>query len=73
MYRILCYGDSNTWAYSPSLSQRYPFEKRWTSILQQKLGTAANELLPEPKKALKTERVSVPSNVATSFPTPTED
>lgn len=39
MKTIVCFGDSNTWGYSPSLSGRHPFEKRWTSILQEKLGT----------------------------------
>ena len=38
MKTIVCFGDSNTWGYSPSISGRYPFEKRWTSILQEKLG-----------------------------------
>lgn len=39
MKTIVCFGDSNTWGYSPSESRRYPFEKRWTSILQKQLGT----------------------------------
>jgi lysophospholipase L1-like esterase len=39
MKTIVCFGDSNTWGYSPSDSGRYPFEKRWTSILQKNLGT----------------------------------
>ena len=39
MKTIVCFGDSNTWGYSPSVLGRYPFEKRWTSILQKKLGT----------------------------------
>ncbi len=39
MKTIVCFGDSNTWGYSPSTSGRYPFEKRWTSILQKKLGS----------------------------------
>ncbi len=39
MKTIVCFGDSNTWGYSPSASERYPFEKRWTSILQKNLGT----------------------------------
>jgi len=38
MKTIVCFGDSNTWGYSPSDSERYPFEKRWTSILQKELG-----------------------------------
>jgi lysophospholipase L1-like esterase len=39
MKTIVCFGDSNTWGYSPSASARYPFEKRWTSILQKNLGS----------------------------------
>ena len=37
MKTIVCFGDSNTWAYSPSGEGRYPFEKRWTTVLQGKL------------------------------------
>ena len=43
--RILCYGDSNTWGFMPdgqpqdgSYRIRYPFEVRWTGILQGILG-----------------------------------
>ncbi|MDR1579270.1 MAG: SGNH/GDSL hydrolase family protein [Synergistaceae bacterium] len=43
--RILCYGDSNTWGFMPegqpedlSYWLRYPFETRWTGILQGLLG-----------------------------------
>ena len=37
--RILCLGDSNTWGYIPSTHYRkYPASKRWTGILQEKLG-----------------------------------
>lgn len=38
-YRILCYGDSNTWGYiSGSDHQRYSEDERWTGILSKKLG-----------------------------------
>ena len=38
-YRILCYGDSNTWGYvSGTDHQRYGENERWTRILGQKLG-----------------------------------
>lgn len=38
-YRIVCYGDSNTWGYiSGSDHQRYGESERWTGILSQKLG-----------------------------------
>ena len=38
MYRILCYGDSNTWGYIPLTEKRYPPEVRWTGRLQRLLG-----------------------------------
>lgn len=39
-YRILCYGDSNTWGYiSGSNHLRYGENQRWTRLLSQKLGT----------------------------------
>ena len=40
--KILFYGDSNTYGYDPAdlLDNRYPAEKRWTTILQKKLGKA---------------------------------
>lgn len=39
--RILCFGDSNTWGYMPNMPTltRYEEGVRWTSILQEKLGT----------------------------------
>lgn len=38
-YRILCYGDSNTWGYiSGTKRQRYGEKERWTKILAKKLG-----------------------------------
>jgi len=35
---ILCFGDSLTWGWDPVTRGRYPFEKRWTGILQRELG-----------------------------------
>ena len=35
---ILCFGDSLTWGWNPVDKGRYPFEKRWTGILQKELG-----------------------------------
>ncbi|NQZ28664.1 MAG: SGNH/GDSL hydrolase family protein [Colwellia sp.] len=35
---VLCYGDSNTYGYVPGTGARYPFEKRWTGVLQKQLG-----------------------------------
>ncbi|CAM4416653.1 SGNH/GDSL hydrolase family protein [Vibrio agarivorans] len=37
MKTILCFGDSNTWGYSPDLPRRYSSEERWTKLLQNKL------------------------------------
>lgn len=41
-YRVLVYGDSNTWGYEPradgELTLRYPRSKRWTGIIQSQLG-----------------------------------
>lgn len=38
MKTILCYGDSNTYAYDPRNGLRYPYDLRWTSILKDNLG-----------------------------------
>ncbi len=35
---ILCFGDSNTYGDSPERNGRYPYEERWTGILQESLG-----------------------------------
>ena len=35
---VLCYGDSNTYGYDPGTGGRYPYEKRWTSLLGEALG-----------------------------------
>lgn len=35
---ILCYGDSNTWGYDAETRSRFPYNKRWTSILESILG-----------------------------------
>uniref|UniRef100_A0A6A7G956 G-D-S-L family lipolytic protein n=1 Tax=Hirondellea gigas TaxID=1518452 RepID=A0A6A7G956_9CRUS len=37
---VVVYGDSNTWAANPTDSQRYPYEVRWTSVLQSELGNS---------------------------------
>jgi len=37
MKTILCFGDSNTWGYSPSLTRRYNESERWTMLLQSQL------------------------------------
>lgn len=37
---IICYGDSNTYGYDPRsfMGDRYPYEVRWTGILESKAG-----------------------------------
>jgi len=40
MKNILCFGDSNTWGYSPVDGTRYPHDIRWTGVLQNSLGSA---------------------------------
>lgn len=35
---VLCYGDSNTYGYDPETGGRYPYEKRWTTLLGDMLG-----------------------------------
>ncbi len=39
MKTIFCYGDSNTWGRIPESSGRYPFNARWTGILEKSLGS----------------------------------
>lgn len=46
MKTVLCYGDSNTFGYEPLSGTRYPKEKRWTTILQKRLGEEF-EVIPE--------------------------
>ena len=41
MKSILCYGDSNTHGFIPENGRRFPFDVRWTGVLQQQLGTNA--------------------------------
>lgn len=43
---VLCYGDSNTYAYDPRTWGRYPYEKRWTTLLGEMLGSRY-EIIPE--------------------------
>ena len=39
MKTVLCFGDSNTWGYNPVTGERHKYEDRWTTILQEKLGS----------------------------------
>ena len=38
MKNVLCFGDSNTWGYSPGDGTRFPPNIRWTGVLQKSLG-----------------------------------
>lgn len=42
MKNILCFGDSNTWGYSPQDGSRFPPNVRWTGTLQKTLGIDYN-------------------------------
>ena len=39
MKTVLCFGDSNTWGYSPLDGSRHSHDVRWTGILQRSLGS----------------------------------
>jgi lysophospholipase L1-like esterase len=39
MKTILCYGDSNTWGWSPSMLERYDPDVRWPGVLSKELGS----------------------------------
>jgi lysophospholipase L1-like esterase len=41
MHEVLCFGDSNTWGYSPAGDGRFPRSVRWTGVLQAQLGDSA--------------------------------
>ena len=38
MFEVLCFGDSNTWGYSPKSAERFARNTRWTGVLQAALG-----------------------------------
>ena len=38
MFHILCYGDSNTWGYTPCTGVRYDAATRWTGVMAKALG-----------------------------------
>lgn len=38
MRHILCYGDSNTWGYTPGTGERHAPDVRWTGVLRRLLG-----------------------------------
>lgn len=35
---VVCFGDSNTWGYNASTSQRFPPSVRWTGVMADQLG-----------------------------------
>ena len=39
MKTVLCYGDSNTWGCNPVTGERHAYKDRWTTVLQEKLGS----------------------------------
>lgn len=47
MKQILCFGDSNTWGLNGTTGERFPWGVRWTSLLQQKLGTEHYHIIEE--------------------------
>jgi lysophospholipase L1-like esterase len=38
LYKVLCYGDSNTWGAIPGKEERHSRDKRWTGVMRRKLG-----------------------------------
>jgi len=42
MKEILCYGDSNTWGWTPCTGVRYGKNERWTGVLAKELGEGYN-------------------------------
>jgi lysophospholipase L1-like esterase len=40
IFRILCFGDSNTWGYIPITAERYPREVRWSGVMAARLGSS---------------------------------
>ena len=38
MYRVMCFGDSNTWGYTPETGERYDRHTRWTGVMHDHLG-----------------------------------
>ena len=43
---VVCYGDSNTYGFDPYTGGRYSYDKRWTTLLGEKLGNLY-EVIPE--------------------------
>jgi len=80
--RILCYGDSNTWGWVPGKmgAERFPVDKRWPGILQDKLGTSYDVIEeglgarttkfndPRPELPLRNGLESLPAILETNLP-----
>lgn len=80
--RILCYGDSNTWGWVPGKMgvERFPVDKRWPGILQNKLGTSYEIIEeglgarttkfsdPRPELPLRNGLESLPAILETNLP-----
>lgn len=47
MRQVICFGDSNTFGYIPGTGKRYPWGKRWTSILSEKLAGTDSRVVEE--------------------------
>jgi len=47
MRHILCFGDSNTWGLIPGTQERYPWEQRWTGLLQSRLSDRQVRVIEE--------------------------
>lgn len=47
MKQIVCFGDSNTYGLIPKTDDRYPWEVRWTGILNKKLGFEKYRVIEE--------------------------
>lgn len=46
-FKVLCYGDSNTYGYIPENGQRYSEDKRWSGILKQYLSKDGIEIIED--------------------------
>ncbi len=47
MKQILCFGDSNTWGLIPGTYNRFPWEKRWTGILDTMINAQGYRVIEE--------------------------
>ena len=47
MKQILCFGDSNTYGLIPGTAERYPWNVRWTGLLQEKVRQKGYRVIEE--------------------------